>query len=180
MIEKVLSKKIGWFDKYEYDNGISTTKPFKKANKKNLLLWWEKFKLHDIYNYNYYIVGGFLNKQKTKDVDIVVIGDIKKDLYSILTLAKKIGFEYNILIDIFWQNKLYNHDNYKPIKRVRNFNKLKITKNNKTKIYDYGGTQISDGLFASYYEQPHIDYIKSKNYKNKYIKIQDYINGTGN
>ena len=180
VIEKVLSKKTGWFDKYEYDNGISTTKPFKKANKKNLLLWWEKFKLHDIYNYNYYIVGGFLNKQKTKDVDIVVIGDIKKDLYSILTLAKKIGFEYNILIDIFWCDGFYDHTNYKPIKKIKNFSKLKITKRNKTIIYNYGGKEILKGLFETNHKQPPKDYYKIKNYKNKYIKIQDYINGTRN
>ena len=153
---------------------------WKKPTLKKLIKWWKLFSNFNIHNYDYYLVGGFINKEKTKDIDIVVIGDIQKDLDVILTLAKMIGEKHNILIDIFWQDKLYNHDNYKPIKRVRNFNRLKITKNNRTKIYDYGGTQIDDNLFASYYKQPYVDYIKSKDYKNKYIKIQDYINGTTN
>ena len=151
---------------------------WKKPTLKKLIKWWKTFSDFNIHNYEYYLVGGFINKEKTKDIDIVVIGDIQKDLSVILTLAKMLGEKDDILIDIFWCDGFYDHKNYKPIKRVRNFKELKITKNNKTKIYDYGGTQISDGLFASYYEKPYVDYIKSKNYKNKYIKIQDYINGT--
>ena len=150
---------------------------WKKPTLKKLIKWWKAFSDFNVHNYEYYLVGGFINKEKTKDIDIVVIGDIQKDLSVILTLAKMLGEKDDILIDIFWCDGFYDHTNYKPIKRVRNFNKLKITKNNKTKIYDYGGTQIDDSLFASYYEQPYVDYIKSKNYKNKYIKIQDYING---
>ena len=88
-----------------------------------------------------------------------------------------IGEKDNILIDMFWQDKLYNFNKYESVKRIRNFNKLKITKNGNTKIYNYGGKEILDGLFLSKYKKPYKDYIKGLQYKNKYIKIQDFING---
>lgn len=151
---------------------------WKKPTLKKLIKWWKTFSNFNIHNYEYYLVGGFINKEKTKDIDIVVIGDIQKDLSIILTLAKMLGEKDDILIDIFWQDKLYNFNKYEATKRIRNFNKLKITRNNKTKVYDYGGVEVLDGLFMSDYKNPYRDYDKGVDYKNKYIKIQDYINGT--
>jgi len=162
--------------KYEYDNGIVLNKKWDKPDINSFLNWWKTFSSFNIHDYEYYLVGGFINKKKTKDIDIVVVGDITTELYSILTLAKIIGFKNNILIDIFWQDKLYNHDNYKPIKRIRNFNKVKITKNNKTNTYSYGGKKLSPGLFENNYIKPYVDYNKSKDYKNKYENIKDFIN----
>ena len=42
------------------------------------------------------------------------------------------------------------------------------------------GKEILKGLFETNHKQPPKDYYKIKDYKNKYIKIQDYINGTRN
>jgi len=151
---------------------------WKKPNKKDLKKWWKLFSDFNIHDYDYYLVGGFINKKQTKDIDIAVQGPIDNKLSVILTLAKMIGEKYNILIDIFWVDKMYDFDNYQPTKRIRNFNKLKITRNNKTKVYDYGGVEVLDGLFMSDYKNPYRDYYKGIDYKNKYIKIQDYINGT--
>ena len=144
--------------KYEYDNGIVFNEKFTKPNNDLLLKWWKEFSSFDVHDYDYYLVGGFINKENTKDIDI--------------------GVKDNLLIDMFWCNTFYDHKNYSPQKRIRNFNEVKITKNNNTNVYNYGGVKIADNLFASYYDQPYVDYNKSENYKNKYIKIQDYINGT--
>ena len=163
--------------KYEYDNGIVFNKRFTKPNKNLFLKWWKEFSSFDVHDYDYYLVGGFINKENTKDIDIVVNGDVNKKLSSVLSLAKQLGVKDNLLIDMFWCNTFYDHKNYSPQKRIRNFNKIKITRNNKTKIYDYGGVEVLDGLFMSDYKNPYRDYNKSENYKNKYIKIQDYING---
>ena len=164
--------------KYEYDNGIVFNEKFTKPNNDLLLKWWKEFSSFDVHDYDYFLVGGFINKENTKDIDIVVNGEVNKKLSLVLSLAKQLGVKDNLLIDMFWCNTFYDHKNYSPQKRIRNFNEVKITKNNNTNVYNYGGVKIADNLFASYYDQPYIDYNKSENYKNKYIKIQDYINGT--
>ena len=152
-------------------------KIWKKPSVQDLKKWWKTFNDFNIHDYEYYLVGGFINKEKTKDIDIVVTGPVDNKLSIIITLAKMIGEKDDILIDMFWQDKLYNFNKYESVKRIRNFNKLKITKNGNTKIYNYGGKEVLDGLFLSKYKKPYKDYIKGLDYKNKYIKIQDYING---
>ena len=84
------------------------------------------------------------------------------------------------MIDIFWCNDFFDKNNYKPITKIRNFNWIKITKKSKTHKYPYDGVKISENLFKIDYEQPHSDYIKCNKYKNNYIKIKDFINGTTN
>ena len=164
--------------KYEYDNGIVFNKRFIKPNNNLFLKWWKEFSSFDVHDYNYYLVGGFIGKQKTKDIDIIVNGEVNEKLRFILSLARKLGSKDNLLVDMFWQDKFYNFDKYESVKRIRNFNKIKITRNNRTRVYDYDGVEVLDGLFMSDYKNPYRDYSKSQNYKNnKHIKIQDYING---
>jgi hypothetical protein len=168
--------------KYEYDNGIVLNKKWGKPNINSFLNWWKTFSSFNVHNYEYYLVGGFINKKKTKDIDIVIVGDITTELYSILTLAKVIGFKNNILVDMFWSDVLdpFVNNTYKPLVKVRNFNEIKITKNNKTNTYNYGGKKLLPGLFKNYYKEPDNNILKGKKYKNKYIKIKDFINGTTN
>ena len=155
-------------------------KVWKKPTLKKLIKWWKAFSDFNIHNYEYYLVGGIINKKKTKDIDVVVTGNVRDDLGIILTLGEMLGEKDNILIDIFWSDVLdpFPNGEYKPLVKIRNFNKLKITKNNKTNIYDYGGTKISDDLYKTIYKIPNKGILKGKDYKNKYVKIQDYINGT--
>tara|TARA_Y100000004_G_C8906424_1_gene408927 strand:+ start:473 stop:979 length:507 start_codon:yes stop_codon:yes gene_type:complete len=157
-------------------------KVWKKPTLKKLIKWWKVFSSFNVHRYDYYLVGGFINKQKTKDIDIVVTGDVKDDLSIILTLGKMLGEKDDILIDMFWSDVLdpFPNNEYKPLIKIRNFNKLKITRNNKTKIYDYGGTKISDDLYKTIYKIPNKGILKGKDYKNKFIKIQEYIDGTRN
>lgn len=154
-------------------------KVWKKPSIVDLKKWWKTFSDFNIHDYEYYLVGGFINKDKTKDVDIVVTGPIDEKLSIIMTLAKMIGEKDNILIDMFWSDVLdpFPDGKFKTHSRVRNFNKLKITRLGTTKIYNYGGTEILDGLYKTIYEKPDENLLKGKDYKNKHIKIQDYING---
>jgi hypothetical protein len=169
--------------KREYDNGITFDKKFNKPTTELFLKWWERFSLFNIHDYEYYLVGGFINKKETKDIDIIVKGDINDKLKPILNLAKKTGLKDGLLIDMFWCNNFYDHKNYKPIKKIRNFNQMKITRGDlvpKTYTHNYGGKEILKGLFETSYEKPSKDYFKGKKYKNKYIKIKDFIDGTTN
>ena len=78
------------------------TKKFKIPTNEALDIWWNDFKNINTKGYEFYIVGGFLNKNKTKDIDILVKGPIKKVLREVLELGRMLGEQENILIDIFW------------------------------------------------------------------------------
>ena len=39
-------------------------KVWKKPTLKKLIKWWKAFSDFNIHNYEYYLVGGFINKQK--------------------------------------------------------------------------------------------------------------------
>ena len=41
-------------------------KVWKKPTLKKLIKWWKAFSDFNIHNYEYYLVGGFINKQKLK------------------------------------------------------------------------------------------------------------------
>ena len=169
--------------KREYDNGVVFDKRWVKPTTELFLKWWEMFSLFNIHDYEYYLVGGFINKKDTKDIDIIIQGNINKKLRLILNLAKLIGLKDGLLIDMFWCDNFYDHKNYKPIKKIRNFNQMKITRGDlvpKTYTHNYGGKEILKGLFETSYEKPSKDYFKGKKYKNKYIKIKDFIDGTTN
>ena len=97
------------------------TKKFKRPTDEALNIWWNDFKKFDIKGYKFYIVGGFLNKNKTKDIDILVKGPIKKELREVLELGRMLGEQENILIDIFWSNRVHKHPNYTKEKRIRTF-----------------------------------------------------------
>jgi len=169
--------------KREYDNGVVFDKRWVKPTTELFLKWWEMFSLFNVHDYEYYLVGGFINKKDTKDIDIIIQGNINKKLRLILNLAKLIGLKDGLLIDMFWCDNFYDHKNYKPIKKIRNFNQMKITRGDlvpKTYTHNYGGKEILKGLFETSYEKPSKDYFKGKKYKNKYIKIKDFIDGTTN
>ena len=68
-------------------------KVWKKPTLKKLIKWWKAFSDFNVHGYEYYLVGGFINKQKTKDIDIVVTGNVRDDLGIILTLGKMLGPE---------------------------------------------------------------------------------------
>ena len=76
-------------------------KVWKKPSIKDLKKWWKIFSDFNIHDYEYYLVGGFINKEKTKDIDIVVTGPVDNKLSIIITLAKMIGEKDDILIDMF-------------------------------------------------------------------------------
>ena len=171
--------------KREYDNGITFDKKFNKPTTELFLKWWERFSLFNIHDYEYYLVGGFINKKDTKDIDIIIQGNINKKLRLILNLAKLIGLKDGLLIDMFWSDVLdpFPDGKYKPLVKIRDFNEIKITRGDlvpKTYTHNYGGKEILKGLFETSYEKPSKDYFKGKKYKNKYIKIKDFIDGTTN
>ena len=62
--------------KYELNNGLLTSGRWAKPSKKSFLQWWKDFSSFNVHNYQYYLVGGFINKEETKDVDIVVTGKV--------------------------------------------------------------------------------------------------------
>lgn len=166
--------------KYELNNGLTKNGRWAQPSKKSFLQWWDDFSNFNVHNYQYYLVGGFINKEKTKDVDIVVTGEVNDQLYYVMKLAQEMGVKHNLMIDIFWQDKLYDFKKWTPIKRIRNFDQCTITRNNKPFPKQYGGVEVLKMLFENNYKKPYRDYIKGINCKNKYIKIKDFVNGTIN
>tara|TARA_R100001530_G_scaffold135997_2_gene114815 strand:+ start:988 stop:1500 length:513 start_codon:yes stop_codon:yes gene_type:complete len=162
---------------FKYDNGISFYKNWNKfVDKKQVLDWWEDFSSFNIHNYEYYIVGGFINKEKTKDLDVVITGQINKELNYILSLARLIGIKYKLFVDIRYKSNVDSYDFF----HIKNYKKLDIFKNNKLiKTWDWGGEHIGDNLYRKDYTENDIknhDILKKNiTNKNKYIKIKDFV-----
>lgn len=165
---------------YKYDNGVEFNKDWSGyVDKKNFLYWWKDFSSYNIHNYEYYLVGSFINKTQARDVDLIVTGDIKEDLSYILSLARIKGAENKIMIDVKYQNKI---DEY-PFFTIKNYYKRDTYRNEEfCKSSIWGGYHWKEDLYRKDYDS--IDQIKKhphlkRNLTNKVkkIKIQDYIDG---
>ena len=151
------------------------TKKFKIPTDEALDIWWNDFKNLNTKGYEFYIVGGFLNKNKTKDIDILVKGPIKKELREVLELGRMLGEQENILIDIFWSNRVHKHPNYTKEKRIRTFTQSRTNINGFITEKYFGGKEILRGLYLNEYEKPQNDYFKCREYKNRSVKVEDYL-----
>lgn len=171
---------------FKFNNGLFINEDFcNHEYKERFITWWDKFSKTDISGYEFILCGGFLNKEYTKDIDIVMLGDLNQKVKNIQDNAQRIAFDLKIWVDIFWQDKLYNFDKFEPIKRVRNYNEQ--TKHAEyadgssyTRIRNYGGKKILDGLYEFNRDKPNRYYKNGKAYAVNHVKLQDYINGTNN
>lgn len=93
--------------------------------------WWAEFKNTPVLNeFDVFLVGAFAEKVFgtyigiTLDVDVVITGgDIKKEeeLKFILDEGVRIGFKYNLLIDIFYNAFKYDIKTIKPYTAYRSW-----------------------------------------------------------
>ena len=88
---------------------ISTTKAWSRPNLHQLILWWNDIqKLHNLDDYEVYLVGGFAEYlhnptlPMTWDMDICLVSDNPNynELKSILDDSLKLALHHNFLIDI--------------------------------------------------------------------------------
>ena len=158
-----------------FDNGISYEGDLKRPTLDLFLSWWDDFKHYADSSYDYYLVGGFINKSLTKDIDVIIVGDIKENLYSILYQGMYIGYKKDILVDMMYASSLeFTPDYYK----IRNFNEISSGQINNLKNKNYRGTDIGGGLYKFEYKDiaKSKDYKRRSEYKNKYIEINKFIN----
>ena len=158
-----------------YDNGISYQGNLKTPNVNLFVDWWQDFKKIIDNNYKYYLVGGFINKEITKDIDIIIVGKQNKNLYNILYEGMHLGYKKDILIDMMYVSSLeFPADYYK----IRCFNNISSGQINNLKNKSYKGISIGGGLYKFEYEDVTKikDYKGRSKYKNKYIEINKFIN----
>lgn len=159
-----------------FDNGISYEGDLKRPTLDLFLSWWNDFKYYADSSYDYYLVGGFINKSLTKDIDIIVVGDIKENLYTILYQGMRIGYKKDILVDIVYASSLEFPPSYY---KIRCFNNISSGQINNLKNKNYKGIDIGGGLYKFEYKdvKKSKDYKRRSEYKNKYIEINKFING---
>jgi len=106
----------------------STTTPWRRPTFQKFAKWWDSFeKVKGLDEYQIYLVGGFAEQQygvselAPKDIDIVLMNEIKdfEALKYILLSGVKIGWENQLMIDITWQNRLHDFDNWEPLHKIR-------------------------------------------------------------
>ena len=110
---------------YTKAGDIETSTEFYIPSSLRVEQWWSEFKLTTgLEKYNAYFIGNFAekvfgnSKLNTGDVDMVLVGDIEGDfsgLKYILDEAMRIGFENEILIDIFYNDELLNLSEPQPL-----------------------------------------------------------------
>jgi hypothetical protein len=101
----------------------SNKKPY-AASSNRVEKWWAEFKnTNGLDRYEVYICGGFaeivfgVSELTTFDVDVIVVGDIKDDyegLKYILDESIRIGLDNYLIMDTWYDEKLYDITNPKP------------------------------------------------------------------
>lgn len=169
---------------FYYQKGdISTTTPWDKPSPLAFNQWLEEwFQIPGINNYKTFLVGAFcqnyfLNKNiDTWDIDIILIGKIQDyfELKNILDKAVEIGFKYNLLIDVFWRNKLPEVNLFSQEKVITYTSVTKQSPNDTWNQPVYGDIiELIPGLYQVKhdYKKAYNKFI-SKNYTLNYKKIE--------
>lgn len=165
---------------FYYKKGeIVHTKPWNRPTREVFDQWLNEWSsLEGVDNYDVYLTGAFcqnyfLNKNlETWDIDLFLINNFKiikdyKVLKNLLTKAVTIGFKYDILIDIYWRNKIPTTERFSDEKIITYTEITKKTDTeNWSQIRKVPYTELIPGLY--YVDQdptPAYNKYKSKNYE---------------
>lgn len=140
---------------------VSSRKKPKRASFERFSNWYNQFKqVENLNDYDVYLIGSFPefyygeSTYKPYDIDIVLVGEIKDKtiLKNILDTAARLGYENELIIDIFHNNKLANYNDFEVIYQTRSFNNfyVEFTFKKEKHITDYclNGKDIGCGLFT--------------------------------
>lgn len=121
---------------FYYKKGeIIHTKPWNRPTPEKFEQWLKEWKkLEGLNNYEVYLTGGFcqnyfLNKNlKTWDIDLFLTSDLEvikdyKILKKLLIEGVNIGFKYDLLIDIYWRNKIPTINEF-PDKKIITYTEI--------------------------------------------------------
>jgi|TARA_B100000780_G_scaffold83508_1_gene57081 hypothetical protein len=154
---------------------ISTSRPWERPTTEAVLVWWNSFKeTKYLDQFEVYIAGGTIEGTQTWDVDIILTGNFKypDDLKYVLDEGIKIGFKHWLLVDIVWQDKIYDKT-FLPHKRISNFNEVEKIRGEEHIIKKFEGEEIFPGLFQNKYTKPN----KSFKWRQKMEKEGKYTLG---
>ena len=169
---------------FYYQKGdISTNIPWVKPSPLAFNQWLEEWlQTQGIGDYKIFLTGAFcqnyfLNKNiDTWDIDIILIGKIQKYnvLKNILDEAVKIGFKHNLLIDVFWRDKLPEVNLFSQEKVITYTSVTKQSLNDTWEHPVYGEiTQLIPGLYRVKHNSKNAyDKFIFKNYALNYKKIE--------
>ena len=121
---------------FYYKKGeIIHTRPWNRPTPEKFEQWLKEWKkLEGLNDYDVYLTGGFcqnyfLNKNlKTWDIDLFLTNDFDtiedyKVLKNLLIEGIKIGFKYDLLIDIYWRNKIPTINEF-PDKKIITYTEI--------------------------------------------------------
>jgi hypothetical protein len=169
---------------------ITTDKPFVEPTKELVEKWgkeWlEKYNTDD---YNVYLIGGTLEmlygerNYESKDVDIFLMNEIIKpqELFDLMVGAVKLGFKYNLKIDIFHGDTIYTGEQFKPYYLTKFYDKWCVT--NSIGEVIKGGVEekfvvkrYDCGLITCYITEPKQSFIKHYIRSNNGTYTKNYLN----
>jgi hypothetical protein len=171
---------------YTKAGDIETSIEFYIPSSSRVEAWWCEFKLTDgLEKYSTYFIGNFAekvfgnSKLSTGDVDVVLVGDINGDfsgLKHILDEAMRIGFENELLIDVFYNNELLNLADPQPLLMYRSYKhwyRRFADGSEQTYVNEYA-VEIEGGLFSIIKEETPNSCLKAKDRYNNgdYIGVQ--------
>lgn len=177
--------KTKWWEGYYQIGGFYSNQLFYLGGLKDpiVLDFFSKIKKLNYRDYDVYIVGGVVMKESTLDIDLVIHGkkenkDDELFLKSLMEQITKIGFEMNLLCEIYFYDKMppkgWSQD---PKKHTFEFNSYYFT-DKIFKINSQGGIKNYNLNFKKegflYKKEVNFPYKKTIDYFKKNI-LQEYI-----
>lgn len=175
---------------YTQAGDVSTLTEFYIPSSGRVEKWWSEFKnTPGLEKYDAYFIGNFAEKVfgvselGTSDVDVVLVGNIKgefAELKNILDEAMRIGFENELLVDIFYNDKLLDIPKPQPLLMYRSYKtwyRRFADGSDQTYINEFA-VPIEGGLFSIIKENTPNSCLKAKSrYDNgDYVGVQMNIN----
>ena len=154
---------------------VITNTPYHRPNLESFTAWWVDFKdINGLDNYDIWFSGSFCEKLFgsykgiPKDVDIFLTGEIddEENLKYIMQHAVHMGFENKILIDISWQNRLFNYKRWSPFCKIRIGKTFTRILGDKVHVSEYKADEeyrLDSGLWQFCYEEPSNAWFKAFN-----------------
>jgi hypothetical protein len=152
---------------------VITNTPYHRPNLESFTKWWLDFKnIKGLEDYDIWFSGSYCEKLFgsykgiPRDVDIFLTGKIndEENLKYILSHAVQMGFENKILIDISWQNKLFDYNKWEPFCKVRLGKTFTKILGDKVEVSTYHADeeeQLESGLWGFCFHNPPHSWFKA-------------------
>tara|TARA_Y100000034_G_C6866733_1_gene395148 strand:+ start:407 stop:940 length:534 start_codon:yes stop_codon:yes gene_type:complete len=167
---------------------IQTTKPWERPHEFLIKRWYNDYSKYFKDEYKMYIGGGVSQGIETWDLDICLLGEIKdySRLKDLLDTGIRLGFEHLMLVDIFWQDRIYSISKpFEPFVKIRSWENCKKIRDGIVEVdYTPDAEKIEGDLWKTTYLDPPHNFIYSQKMfnegkyteENKLIPIQEYLN----